>query len=139
MNFIPIQTFGNYIDAHIMMGRMQEEGIECWSKDENLVTLNAAPNSGIGIKLMVGENQVETAMLILQQMEQEKKNRFSCPQCYSHNIQFGSTLGKASNWLIAIRGFLFKKFAVPADKTWHCSDCGAEFDEPVEQSTEKMN
>ena len=140
MNFLPIQTFGNYIDAHILMGRMQEEGIECWLKDENTVTVNPIWTNAVGgIKLMVAESQAEAAMQILQQLEQETKERLSCPQCKSHNINFISTPRKASNWLSVFIGFLFTSFAVPVDKTWHCFDCGAEFNEPVDQSTEKMN
>jgi hypothetical protein len=37
MNFIIAQVYSNYIDANIIMGRLQEEGINCWLKDENTV------------------------------------------------------------------------------------------------------
>jgi ribosomal protein L37AE/L43A len=140
MNFLPIQTFGNYIDAHILMGRMQEEGIQCWLKDENTVTIDPILTNAVGgIKLMVAEYQLEAAMRILRHLEQETKNRLSCPKCNSHNIHFVSTPRKASNWLSVIVGFLFTSYAVPVDKTWHCFDCGAEFKEPVEHTKEKLN
>ena len=35
MDFVAVQYFTNYIDANILLGRMQEEGISCWLKDEN--------------------------------------------------------------------------------------------------------
>ena len=40
MDFLLLQSFTNYIDAHIIRGRLQEEGINCWLKDENVVTVN---------------------------------------------------------------------------------------------------
>ena len=59
MDFILLQSFSNYIDAHILFGRLSEAGINCWLKDENLVTINPLwANAAGGIKLMVAENQV---------------------------------------------------------------------------------
>ncbi|HEY0356393.1 MAG TPA: DUF2007 domain-containing protein, partial [Flavisolibacter sp.] len=62
MEFILLQSFTNYIDAHIVSGRLQEEGIHCWLKDENLATLYPIwTNATGGIKLMVADNQVNEA------------------------------------------------------------------------------
>ena len=40
MEFVVLQSFSNYVDAHILMGRMEEEGIRCWLKDEHTVTID---------------------------------------------------------------------------------------------------
>ena len=71
MNFILLQSFDNYIDAHIVKGRLEDQGIHCWLKDENLSALIVDPVltnavSG-GIKLMVPENELPQATEILNQ------------------------------------------------------------------------
>jgi hypothetical protein len=66
VNFIPIRSYDNYIDAHITMGKLKEEGVNCWLKDENSSTI--APFLTLitgGIKLMVAESQIERANEIL--------------------------------------------------------------------------
>ena len=70
MNFIPLRSFDNYVDAHIIMGRLNEEGINCWLKDENIATITAFLSNAMGgIKLMVAESQIERATEILHATE----------------------------------------------------------------------
>jgi hypothetical protein len=66
MKFVVVKLFSNYVSAHIVLGRLQEEGINCWLKDEISGTL-APPFFPYreGIKLMVAEVQVERALQIL--------------------------------------------------------------------------
>ena len=70
MKFIPLQSYDNYVDAHIIMGRLKENDVNCWLKDENSATI--APFLTLvtgGIKLMVAESQVERALEILNERE----------------------------------------------------------------------
>ena len=54
MNFVLLQSYDNYVSAHIAMGRLEEDGINCWLKDENTVTIDPILSNAIGgIKLMV--------------------------------------------------------------------------------------
>lgn len=132
MDFVLVQSFANYIDANIILGRLQNEGIDCWLKDENLVStipLWAAATGGI--KLMVADTQVEEAKSLLKDFAEEKKKQFSCPQCRSNEIEFISSPRDGRNWLSVILGFFFLQYAMPI-KTWHCFKCGAEFNEPVQ-------
>lgn len=66
MNFVLLATYENYVDAHIVQGRLEEEGIRCWLKDEHTLTINPLWNNAMGyIKLMVPEEQLERARDIL--------------------------------------------------------------------------
>ena len=68
MDFVLLQTFDNYIDAHIIKGRLEAEDVICWLKDEHLSALIVDPvlTSAIaGIKLMVAKEHVERAIEIL--------------------------------------------------------------------------
>ena len=71
MDFVILERFDNYIDAHIVKGRLEDQGIHCWLKDENLSALIVDPVltnavSG-GIKLMVPKEELQQAIEILNQ------------------------------------------------------------------------
>lgn len=132
MNFVLVQTYDNYVSAHIAMGRLEEDGINCWLKDENTVTIDPILSNAIGgIKLMVEATQAERAAAILKKIELRHKETIPCPKCGSHNVELVSTPRKASNWIMAVFGFLFTNYALSAEKVNHCFDCGNEF-EPAE-------
>lgn len=132
MEFTLVTTFSNYMEAHIVYGRLEDAGINCWLKDENTVSLNPLWNITVGgIKLMVAEDQVEEAKDLLKQYDEERRSRFVCTQCGSGNIELISSNRNASNWIQAIAGFLFG-YNPPVEKIWHCFNCKAEFKEPRE-------
>jgi hypothetical protein len=67
MRFILLCSFDNYIPAHIALGRLKEEYINCYLQDEYSVTIDPFLSNAIGgIKLMVAETQIERAREILQ-------------------------------------------------------------------------
>ena len=129
MSFVLLQTYDNYVSAHIAMGRLEEEGIVCWLKDENTVTIDPILTNAIGgIKLMVESTQAERAASILKEQEYEYKQTISCPRCGSHNVELVSTPRKPSNWIMALFGYLAGSYALSIDKVQHCFDCGKEFE-----------
>jgi hypothetical protein len=66
MSFVLLQSFDNYIPAHIAMGRLKDEFINCYLQDENTVTIDPLLSNAIGgIKLMVESSQAERALDIL--------------------------------------------------------------------------
>lgn len=73
MKLITVKRFDDYISAYLVMGRLKEEDIVCHLQDEHTIT--TAPFlstiSG-GIKLMVPEIQLERAVELLTQWENEQ-------------------------------------------------------------------
>jgi len=135
MDFVPVAVYTNYIDANIMLGRMQEDGIDCWLKDENIVTIDPILTNAVGgIKLMVAENERMKALQWLWEINKEKKATISCPKCNSHNLEYVSTPRKPGNWLSVLIGVFITSFAPPVEQVYHCFDCGTEFDKPVENN-----
>ncbi len=66
MKFVEITSFDNYIDAHILLGRLKDEYINCYLQDEYTVTIDPFLSNAIGgIKVMVVEVQAERALEIL--------------------------------------------------------------------------
>lgn len=121
------------MDAHLLMNQLENEGIECWLKDENTVTIDPLLTNAVGgIKLMVSKNDYPRAIDIYQKIEQERKLKIECPKCKGHNIELVSTPRKASNWITAIITFILGSYALTTDKVYHCFDCGHEFAEAPE-------
>ena len=66
MKFIEVASYDNYIPAHIAMGKLKNESINCHLVNENSVTLDPFLSNLIGgIKLMVAEEQVQRAIDLL--------------------------------------------------------------------------
>jgi len=138
MNYLPVQYYSNYIEAHIAQGKLQEEGISCWLKDENTVTVNPIWTHALGgIKLMVAEPQIERAREILSDIETSRKERFVCPKCASGNIELISSVRKTRNLFSALSTFLLGSYPVTG-KTYHCFNCNAEFEEPVDKDNQPL-
>lgn len=128
MDFIPIVSYDNYVPAHIAMGVLEEQNINCWLKDENSVTTYPVLTNALGgIKLMVASAQAERALSILRTLENEHKALSPCPKCNSLNIELISTPRKASNWASTLLSFFSSGYAVAVEKQMHCFDCGHEY------------
>lgn len=130
MNFVIAAVFDNYINAHVTLGRLQEEHINCWLKDENTVSTYPGSTYAVGgIKLMVAEPQIERALALIATDRQQYQQLQSCPQCGSENIDLVSTPRKPGNWLGTITSaVLGVGSAAPVDKVYHCFDCGKEYE-----------
>lgn len=132
MEFIHADTFIDYIEANIIMGRLQEEGINCWLRDEHTVTIDPILTNAIGgIKLMVAAPQLPRAMELLQAYREQKKKLIRCPNCGSHNVELVTTPRKAANWFWTIFGGLLGSYSLAGDKVYHCFACSYEFAEPA--------
>ena len=135
MEFVVLQSFDNYMDAHIIMGRLEEESIRCWLKDETTVTVTPYLSNALGgIKIMVVKDQYERAFTILQEINAQKRAKYKCPVCGSSDIELITTPRKPSTWLGALGGLIFGDYPLSVSKIWRCFNCHAEFDEPNELS-----
>ena len=136
MKFILLNSYNNYIEAHIAKGVLEEAGILSWLKDEFTLTINPILTNAVGgIKIMVAKEDAEKAREILARILADQKLTVICPQCGSHNIELVSTPRKASNWLTAISTFFISDYAIALDKVNHCFDCKHEFPEAKQEAT----
>jgi len=68
--FVEVRSYDNYIDAHLMLGRLRAEYINCHLLNENSVTIDPFLSNAIGgIKLMVAEPQLARALELIKQAE----------------------------------------------------------------------
>ncbi|GAB3419554.1 putative signal transducing protein [Niabella aquatica] len=130
MNFVIAAVFDNYINAHLTLGRLQEENINCWLKDEH--TISIYPGSTFaagGIKLMVAEPQLERALTLINEDKPVTNDEHLCPYCGSGNIEKVSTPRRDGSILGAIASIVLNAAtALPADKMYRCADCAREYE-----------
>lgn len=130
MDFVTLNSYNNYIEAHIAKGVLEEQHIRCWLKDENTVTIDPILTNAIGgIKVMVAKQDAQRAWEILTQLKKEQKMSVICPSCGSNNIELVSTPRKPINWISAVSTFFLGDFAMTVEKVNHCFDCKHEFPE----------
>jgi hypothetical protein len=136
MDFVVLQSFNNYLDAHLLMAKLESEDIQCWLQDENTVTLYPILTNAVGgIKLFVNKNDLSRARQIFWEVENNRKKTIECPKCKGHNVELVSTPRKAANWFSAILTFFLGDYALAVDKVNHCFDCGYEFANTNETNT----
>jgi hypothetical protein len=71
MKFVEVRSYDNYIPAHIILGKLRSEYINCHLLNENTVTIDPFLSNAIGgIKLMVAAPQLERALELLTLFEQ---------------------------------------------------------------------
>ena len=71
MDFVEVRSYDNYIDAHLILGRLRDEFINCHLLNENSVTIDPFLSNAIGgIKLMVAEPQVDRALELIKETEE---------------------------------------------------------------------
>lgn len=132
MHFKIVETFDNYIDANLTLGRLEEAGIQGWLQDENTATINPVLTNAIGgIKLVVVEEDVPKATEVLNALKELKRKSMACPYCNSHNIEYITTNRKAGNIISSLLTWLLGSYAIGVEKVWHCFNCEKEFEEPV--------
>lgn len=135
MSFIPVRSFTNYIDAHILLGRLKDEGLNCWLRNEATTTIIPIWTTALGgIEVMVAQKELQKAQHVLTKIAEEKKVSRICPQCFSHDVEYINTMRKPVNWLSAAITFFLGDFAIMPEQRYHCFHCSAEFEKPLEAS-----
>lgn len=132
---ITVATFNDPLEAHIICGRLQADGIECFLADENIVQANwLYANAVGGVKLKVLQEDVEAAMAVLEEVravdatdgsvgEPERHDVATCPECSSSNVSY-----QKYHKRFAFASWLVLGFPIPWKKNrWICDDCGEEF------------
>ena len=125
MNFVPVWSYNDYVSAHLDMGRLKNEGFDCWLKDEHSVTVNPVLSNSVGgIKLMVDATKIQQAWEVVMRDK-------VCPKCGSHDIHSRDIPRKPALWFESVFVFFLGKNALGFEKIFRCANCGNEFPEPV--------
>lgn len=146
MELVTVQSFDNYFTANIFLTRLQSDGIECWLKDENTVTIDPILCNAIGgIKIVVKKEEEDKVIKLLRAYHIEYMLSATCPECGSNSFSH-ITKPKTTNYLTAILTWLFSSYAVALEYVYKCENCGYECDtlpdakgEVMEESDREQN
>ena len=121
-------TSDSLTEAHIIKGRLLNDGINCFLANENFTNLMPLYNNmlGSGIQIIINEKDIEKARIIIKDKIEPNNNELICPNCGSDNIGLGLGNGKAFkifNIIIALISFLPIGNLKPK---YYCKDCKTE-------------
>ncbi len=118
-----LKTFDSYFSAHIVLGRLQSEGIACRLKDEHTVTIDPLLNNAVGgIKLEVVKDQAEQAMALLAQYEIEYVQQAECPRCKQKEMERLIKPGEM-DWTHKLLAYFIKSYHVEPVIVYRCKRC----------------
>ncbi|MBI2729899.1 MAG: DUF2007 domain-containing protein [Sphingobacteriales bacterium] len=130
MQFVQIRSFDNYMEANLVLGMLQEQGINCHLKDENTITIDPLLSPAIGgMKLMVYASQAERAKEILAEAEKEYVSTIPCSKCGEKKLVVKEFVDKPKNFLAALKSQLLMGQTSPVIKYYSCENCGTVYQE----------
>ena len=119
----------NLAEAHILQGKLENEGINCFLTNENFTNLMPLYNNMLnsGIHIMINELDYDKARELVKDKINPDIEDLVCPNCGSSNIVLG--LGKIKgfkifNVLIALLCFIPIGNLKPK---YYCKQCKNEF------------
>lgn len=129
MRYVVLCSFDNYIDANLLLGRLQEEGINCWLQDEHTVTIDPIVSNAIGgIKLMVYFSQAERARDLIESWKPRPATQ--CPACGAVQAAMPANTDGPPGWLNRLLHFVTGKQHEPPATGRVCSHCGTALTAP---------
>jgi hypothetical protein len=127
---VTLKTFDNPVQAHILKGRLESDGIESYIFDENIVILNPLYNNLIGgIKLKIRESDLPEATAIIEDIENtpyqsEEEITIHCPYCHSGNIEGNYKSFKGvKGFFSALISFLTFTYPLYYQAAYRCNNC----------------
>ncbi len=126
MQTIRLMTCESTIEANIIKGRLESEGIECFITNENFSNLMPNLNNimGSGAQIIICEQDRERALEIL---ETGTKNKLVCPGCQSSNIKMSLGHYRFKKLTVIALSLLS---AIPFNNitiSYICNECKTEF------------
>lgn len=128
METVRLLTCDNSQEAALIKGRLENEGVRCFTTNENFTTLMPNLNGmlGAGVQLMVFKYDYNRVYHLLE-LGNSKSDVIHCPNCNSSNVRFGlghNKIGKIAAVILSVLAFVpFNNIK----KNFSCSDCQSEF------------
>ena len=122
METIVLKTFDSTFSANIMLGKLENEGIRGYLRDEFTVGVNPLLSNAVGgVKLAVDVKDADEALRILTLFEQARIRDAVCPVC--NQKAFAIYLKPVEpNIVVSLLSKLFGK--KPAEETLSIYKCG---------------
>ncbi len=122
-----LTTCNNVIEANLIKGMLENNGIKCFLTNENFSSFmpHYYGMMGAGVQIIIEEKDLLQANELL--LSERKENDLVCPSCGSSNVRFGF----GSNWIKKILAVLISLFMwIPFGNIkgiYYCKECKTEF------------
>lgn len=130
MNFKQIASYDNFMLANMTLGLLQQNGINCHLKDENIVTIDPLLNPAVGgIKLLVEETDYPAAVVLIQEAEEDYLKDIACPNCKSHSLEVEEKIDQPESFWGKLKNQIAYGQSSTYSKKYRCQRCNSLFDE----------
>ena len=129
MELITLKSFDNYFLGNLTLTKLQDAGIECYLYNETGATvLPLGCNAIGGIKLVVKEEDFETASKLMEQFDEEYIKSVKCPRCGEADFVF-VTKEITTNYITTLLNKLLSGNTIDTHNVYYCENCGYECDD----------
>ena len=133
MKTVRLITCNDAMQAHILQGALENEGIDSLLHNENFLSLLKSYVSNIsGVDIFVNEEDYDHALQVLRDNQSLPEELKYCPFCGSADITFKL---RKDGYMKAACAVVFSLLAAtpPGDNHWtyECRQCKAFFERPV--------
>lgn len=126
MNYKQIASYDNFLVANMTLGLLQENGINCHLKDENIITVDPLLNPAVGgIKLMVEENDYFTALGLLKDAETAYLRQVPCPHCHALSLELVEKTERPASLWGRLKNIIAYGQTDIHSRHYCCKSCGA--------------
>ncbi|PCH99811.1 MAG: hypothetical protein COB81_10110 [Flavobacteriaceae bacterium] len=133
--FITIKVFDNAPEAHVLISKLENSGINCYLHDAFTISIDPLLNQAIGgIKLKVGSNDLDKAVEIINEIEgvpltDEANNILKCPKCGATDI-YANFKSMKGFWGVfySLVSLVFFMYPLMYKNVYRCKKCEYEFD-----------
>ena len=126
MSLQTIASFTDALQAHIVKGKLESEGVHATVAHEHHVWANWMISNAIGgVKIQVPKAEVKIAKDILSDLESgkfeiESEDAIKCPRCQSKDV-----VENKASWRLALLGLFLLHIPIPYRRnTVTCNGCG---------------
>jgi DNA-directed RNA polymerase subunit RPC12/RpoP len=122
--YLQIGAFDNYLLAHMTLGLLKDNGIDCHFKDEHIVTVDPFLNNAVGgIKLLVAPADMERARSLIKEAEADYLKNIACPRCGNHTLVAEENTDTPTGMLGKLKNMLLFGQTSTYEKVYRCSSC----------------
>jgi len=130
-----VNRYSTSIEAQIVRSKLQDEGILSFVFDEQINTINPLYNIATGgIRLMVHEDDLERAILIVKEIEKkpfedDTEHAITCEKCGSTELMRATSMLRNGKGILSLLlSFLMMVFPIYNKSIYVCKSCGHEMD-----------
>jgi hypothetical protein len=128
MNIIRLISCDTAVEAHLIKGKLNNEGIECYITNENIATLKPGFNDllGFGVEIMINEEDLAKARELLKDKFENEETISICPFCGSDRIGIGYRKNKIAMYFFIILAMLLARPLGNINTKYYCKQCKKE-------------